>query len=401
MFKMRGQMNKGRLLILLAVAIFSGAIALNADEKDASMTEENFKEYVSDGKYFSILILKNWSGDEAIMTRRNMKIYGIEIAMPMQKEDTFPVKITVEYYAKDNVLYKTPKEFIERLSQPDPTLPSRGREYGPVTNTSIAGMKAKQFERKIPEFVPPYSVKQKEILIYEKYIVAPAEEGYYVFTYQSPVEQAKSRIQAFEKVISSFKPFKPLKNFDDVEHILKKKKGSGKETRDDNAFQKFVMDNNYFSCEIPKNWEFERNKEYEEKYKVYKVRLFGPGIEKSPTTIYVTFYAKENKLFKDHNDFIERNSKDVFSGTGDEDEKYTPVKQVTLNKNKAFYFESETKEYLNPESKSEEFVIVKERYYVIPSKNGFYVLHYLASKPAFQKYLRVFKRVVSSFKTGS
>jgi hypothetical protein len=169
--------------------------------------------------------------------------------------------------------------------------------------------------------------------------------------------------------------------------------------KSDKIFQKFVMDNNYFSCEIPKNWEFERNKEDEEKYKVFKIKLFAPGTEKSPTTIYVTFYAKENKLFNDYNDFIERNSKDLFGGTGDENEKYTPVKKITLNKKKAFYFEVEAKEYLEPESKSEEFVIIKERYYVLPSKNGFYVLHYTASKPVFQKHLPVFKKVLSSFKT--
>jgi hypothetical protein len=176
------------------------------------------------------------------------------------------------------------------------------------------------------------------------------------------------------------------------------------EIKSDNIFQKFIMDNNYFLCEIPKNWEFERNKEEDERYKVYKIKLFAPDSDRTPTTIYVTFYAKENKLFNGYNDFIERNSRDIFGGTGDEDEKYkkyTPVKKITLNKKyKAFFFESEIKEYLHPESKSEEFVIVKERYYVIPSKNGFYVLYYTASKTIFQKYLPVFKRVLSSFKTG-
>jgi hypothetical protein len=173
------------------------------------------EEYVSDGRYFSVLLPKGWSKDEAIMTRRKMKIYGVEIGMPLQKEDSFPVKITIEYYAKENVLYKTPEEFIKRLSQPDPTLPRMGREYGPITNTSIAGVKAKQFERNIPKFVPPHADEPKEIRIYEKYIVIPAKDGFYVFTYQSPVEKAKFHIQTFEKILSSFKPFIPLKDFSD------------------------------------------------------------------------------------------------------------------------------------------------------------------------------------------
>ncbi|MEW6002834.1 MAG: DUF2330 domain-containing protein [Nitrospirota bacterium] len=178
------------------------------------------EEYISDRKYFSILIPKGWSKDEALMTRRNMKIFGVEMAIPFRGEDEIPPTITVEYYAKDNILYKTPEKFIERLSRPDPTMPSRGREYGPVEPTIIAGKKARQFERKIPQLIPPHAVEQKEIQIYEKYIVVWAKEGFYILTYQCPMKSAKSNIQIFEKVVSSFKPFIPTKDFDDAERCL-------------------------------------------------------------------------------------------------------------------------------------------------------------------------------------
>jgi hypothetical protein len=58
MFKMRGQMNKGKLLTLLTVAIFSGAIALNADEKDASISGDEIIE-ISEGTTASFGDMKN------------------------------------------------------------------------------------------------------------------------------------------------------------------------------------------------------------------------------------------------------------------------------------------------------------------------------------------------------
>ncbi|MBI4655883.1 MAG: hypothetical protein HY746_03945 [Elusimicrobia bacterium] len=165
------------------------------------------------------------------------------------------------------------------------------------------------------------------------------------------------------------------------------------------GFKKFAMDNKLFTCLAPEKWEIARNKEKESKEKIYGIELAGPRADKAPVVIYVTFYSKQNKIFKDHNDFIERNSKDLFGGKGDGDERYGPVKNTLVNKLKAFHFESETKEYLHPESASEESVVVKEKFYVIPVKNGFYVLHYFAPKSVFLKHLPVFYKVASSFKT--
>lgn len=165
------------------------------------------EEYVSDGIYFSIRVPKTWSKDEALMTRRNMKVFGVEVIGRLQKRQKIPVKIIVEYYAKDNVLYKTPEEFIERFSKPDPTMPARGRKYGKVQSITVAGKEAKQFERKISQFIPPYTVDQKEIQIYERYIVIPAKEGFYVLSYKCPMASAKSNMAVFEKIVSSFKPY--------------------------------------------------------------------------------------------------------------------------------------------------------------------------------------------------
>lgn len=161
----------------------------------------------------------------------------------------------------------------------------------------------------------------------------------------------------------------------------------------------FKMENNYFSCEIPKNWELKRNREKEQKSNIYEIELLGPRAEKAPVMIYAAYYARGNNVFKDHADFIERNSKNILGETQSDTEKFSPVKRTMLNKKEAFEFESEIQEYLHPESNSEESVVIKEKFYVIPAKEGFFVLHYYAPEAAFVQHLSVFNRIACTFTT--
>ena len=55
-------------------------------------------------------------------------------------------------------------------------------------------------------------------------------------------------------------------------------------------------------------------------------------------------------------------------------------------------------EYLHPESKSDESVQMKEKMYVLPAKDGFYVLKFSAPKTAFAANLPVFEKIARSFK---
>ncbi|MBU2573967.1 MAG: hypothetical protein KKH28_07835 [Elusimicrobia bacterium] len=164
------------------------------------------------------------------------------------------------------------------------------------------------------------------------------------------------------------------------------------------GYTRFNMENNYFNCEIPKTWELKRDKQAEAKSKIYEIELLGPRVGKAPVMIYAAYYAKDNRDFKTYSDFIERNAKDAIGRTETPTRKYTPVKKSALNRKKAFRFEREVKEFLHPESDSEEFVLVKEKFYVLPAKEGFHVLHYYAPKSVFAKHLRVFNKLASTFK---
>lgn len=114
-------------------------------------------------------------------------------------------------------------------------------------------------------------------------------------------------------------------------------------------------------------------------------------------TLYVSYFSKTNKYFKDYKDYVDSNSTDDL-GIAPETDKYGPVKTTALGKRKAFEFEREEKEYLHPESKSDESVMLKEKFYVLPAKAGFFVMHFSAPKDIFSKHLPVFERVARTFK---
>lgn len=163
-------------------------------------------------------------------------------------------------------------------------------------------------------------------------------------------------------------------------------------------YKTYAMDNKYFSCSIPAAWALERDKDKDEQYKIYEIQLLAPKSGKAPTSIFVSYYAKDSEDFDGYQDYIDRNSTNALGETKSERENYEPVKKITLGKRKAFELSSETMEYLHPESKSDESVQLKEKLYVLPAVEGFYVLKFNAPKTEFLENLPVFEKVAKSFK---
>lgn len=156
--------------------------------------------------------------------------------------------------------------------------------------------------------------------------------------------------------------------------------------------------NSYFKCDVPKAWELKRDEAAEAKSGIYEIELLGPRAEDAPVMIFAAYYAKDNKDFKDYRDFLERNARDAIGRTDTPTRKYSPVKEGTLNKKKAFSFERDVKEFLHPNGDSDAFVMVREKFFVLPAGEGFYVLHYYAPKSVYSRHLAVFNKVAASFK---
>ena len=163
-------------------------------------------------------------------------------------------------------------------------------------------------------------------------------------------------------------------------------------------FKRFTMDKNYFFCDIPTDWDSRKTgvKKYEKG--VYGLALLGPRSGDAPTMVNITFYLKGNKYFNGHDDFIESNSKDLFGEKETETDKYGPVEEIKLNDRLVYRFERVIKEYLHPESKSEDFIMLKEKFYIMPAEKGFYVLHFTSSASAYLKYLPIFEAITYSFR---
>jgi hypothetical protein len=173
--------------------------------------------------------------------------------------------------------------------------------------------------------------------------------------------------------------------------------GAQAKTRDA-RYKSYAMDNNYFSCSVPADWTLERDKDKDEEYKIYEIQLLAPKAGKAPVSFTVAYYAAENEDFSGYADFVKRNSRNAAGETKTSRELFEPVKKITLGGRKGFELSRERLVSLHPESKSDESVQLKEKLYVLPAKEGFYVLHFSAPKSAFAASLAVFEKTAKSFK---
>ena len=80
------------------------------------------------------------------------------------------------------------------------------KEYGPVKDQPVAGRTAKVFERKVYEYLQPESIRPEKIPLYERFVVIPVKQGFYVLRYTAAQVIAEKYRSVFEKVVSSFKP---------------------------------------------------------------------------------------------------------------------------------------------------------------------------------------------------
>lgn len=157
------------------------------------------------------------------------------------------------------------------------------------------------------------------------------------------------------------------------------------------TFKNYTMDKKYFSCKIPSNWTIEREKEKDEKSKIYKLVLKEP---KSPTTITIKYYHPNSK--KDYKKFIETQS--TPSDETGNTEKYEKNKEIDFKGRKAVEINRKLKEYESIEANSSPYWL-QERLIVIPAKKGFYAIIYSSKEEDFNKNLPLFEKVLSSLKT--
>jgi len=184
---------------------------LNTDgQSQAHQTEAKaaglFEEFVCDMNFFKANVPTDWARHEEITQGRIAKAYGVDLRGPQNKDGAFS-RISITYYGPDHRRFRSAEKFLElNATMTVVMLHVEGETIGPVSEVSVAGMTASQFDRRVFLFIPPYSVKSKKIPMFERLIVLKGKEGFYVLEYSSPEDVANKHIKVFEQVVASFKP---------------------------------------------------------------------------------------------------------------------------------------------------------------------------------------------------
>ena len=192
----------------IAVFLVAGAaLALSAGAPRSAMPDtQSEKKYVSEGSYFKCVLPKDWQQVDSMgQPASEKKVYGVDMTGSAGADGIAP-SISVKYYAKGNTLFKSAEEFVRIHSKPIAGLGLAGDKYSTVTAIKIAGRTATRFERRKSDFARPRQVENKKVPVFERYIVLPAAEGFYVLSYYCVFSEAKARLPAFEGVVKSFEP---------------------------------------------------------------------------------------------------------------------------------------------------------------------------------------------------
>ena len=202
------------------IAILSINPVSAAEKPESPVKPEDivYEKYISEGNFFVVLIPKGWGKKEKDFpyAYTKTKVYGVDLSGPHNEGDARPT-ISVLYYEYGQFI-ESYEKYINLIIGTFTRLTPEKDVY--VTNTAVVGREAKKFEIetyelillpfKRPDFeegiiyqiVPP----SKKVTVIARYIVIPAEKGFYVLNYSASSGIVKSIEGIFEKVLNSFEP---------------------------------------------------------------------------------------------------------------------------------------------------------------------------------------------------
>lgn len=204
------------------IAILSiSQVAVSASENQESHVKpENivYEKYISEGNFFIVLIPKGWGKKEKDFpyAYTETKVCGVELSGPHNEDDARPT-ISVLYYEYGQ-FFESYEKYINLQIGTFTRLTPEKDVY--VTNTTVAGREAEKFEIETYELIPlPFKrpdfeegiqhvivPPSKKVTVIKRYIVIPAEKGFYVLNYNASFDIVKSIEGIFEKIFNSFEP---------------------------------------------------------------------------------------------------------------------------------------------------------------------------------------------------
>lgn len=168
-----------------------------------------WKEYVSQGNYFTCSVPADWSKyDPGFgLSQDEKKVYGVTLFGP-QEGGKVPPAISVHYYAPGNLLHKTKAKFIRGHAEPLFDTPSKDDSSTKVDSIQLAGREATTFNRKSVRYIGPRSLNPEKVVLFEHFVVVPDsnDQGFYVLKLSVPFAIKTKYTAIFENVVKSFLP---------------------------------------------------------------------------------------------------------------------------------------------------------------------------------------------------
>lgn len=176
-------------------------------------------------------------------------------------------------------------------------------------------------------------------------------------------------------------------------------------------YERFVMDNDYFTCLIPTRWKLERDKAGDEKSGIFEIKLTMPA-KATPQDgeryfvpdplIYVGYYTAENKQGKTYDSFIRDYEVLSQKRMNSETARYDTAKTISSNGREAINYTYEVFQEMPRGPLFTTKYWLKARFIVFRTKSGgFHVLAYKSPTEFYDQYLPVFEEVINTFKTGA
>jgi hypothetical protein len=153
-----------------------------------------------------------------------------------------------------------------------------------------------------------------------------------------------------------------------------------------------------FTCRLPAGWTHSRSPRPARAEKVFGLEASAFGTPEGPAVrVTVDYFAADNAVHKDADAYIAAHSRKnrAFRLPG---EKYGPVSGVELGGRRGRAFERETFSFWPPDHPQARKTPMRERFVVLPAKEGFYALSYSAPASLYEKHRADFEAVLGSFK---
>ncbi len=153
-----------------------------------------------------------------------------------------------------------------------------------------------------------------------------------------------------------------------------------------------------FTCRLPPGWTVARAPRLERVEKVFGLEAAALGTPEGPAVrVTVDYFAPGNAVHRGMDAYIAAHSRKdkAFRLPG---EKYGPVSEAEAGGRRARTFERETVSFWPPGHPQAKKVPMRERFVVIPAREGFYALSYSAPAALYGKHRPDFEAVLGSFK---